>query len=86
MSKLTKLSKPDTTLSRFIPGRICAATKAHDLRAHGGNMAADAKETFGVHRTMLHGAELRFPSPGDGREVCIRAFAEPDFARLFRPR
>ena len=75
--------------------------RTHQIRAHmqaiGHPLLGDArygvaavndraKSTFGVRRTLLHGAELRFPSPADGREVCIRAFAEPDFARLFRPR
>ena len=75
--------------------------RTHQIRAHmqaiGHPLLGDArygvaavndraKSTFGVRRTLLHGAELRFPSPADGSEVCIRSFAEPDFARLFRPR
>ena len=45
---------------------------------------ARAKETYGVQRTMLHSAALRFPDPATGAEVRVVAVAEPDFARLFR--
>ena len=75
--------------------------RTHQIRAHlraighpllgddrYGDQATNdkARETFGVQRTLLHAAELRFPKPSDGHEVTARAVAEPDFARLFRPR
>jgi 23S rRNA-/tRNA-specific pseudouridylate synthase len=42
-----------------------------------------ARATFGVHRTMLHGARLRFPQPVTGKMIEVAAIHEPDFARLF---
>jgi 23S rRNA pseudouridine955/2504/2580 synthase len=75
--------------------------RTHQIRAHmraiGHPLLGDARygapaanaralETFGVRRTLLHSAELRFPSPADGGEITVRAASEPDFAQLFRPR
>lgn len=56
-----------------------------DARYGAAEVNARARETFGVQRTLLHAAELRFPRPADGVEVTVRACAEPDIARLFRP-
>ena len=49
-----------------------------DARA---NAAANA--TFGVSRTLLHGARLGFPAAGTGATVVVEAIHEPDFVRLF---
>ena len=57
-----------------------------DARYGAAEVNARARETFGVHRVLLHAAELRFPRPVDGVQVVVRACAEPDIARLFRPR
>lgn len=55
-----------------------------DARYGDPDANARAKETYGVQRTMLHSAALRFPDPATGAEVRVVAVAEPDFARLFR--
>lgn len=57
-----------------------------DARYGAAQINARARQTFGVQRALLHAAELRFPRPADGVEVVLRAKAEPDIARLFRPR
>jgi len=72
--------------------------RTHQIRAHLAAIGhplvgdarygdADANErmrgTHGVRRALLHGAELRFPHPADGRDVTVTATREPDFARLF---
>ncbi len=45
---------------------------------------AHARATFGIDRPMLHSARLRFRRPSDGQELDLRAWHEPDFARVFR--
>lgn len=45
---------------------------------------AHARATFGIDRPMLHAARLRFRRPSDGAELDLRAWHEPDFARVFR--
>ncbi|MEC7725335.1 MAG: RluA family pseudouridine synthase [Planctomycetota bacterium] len=57
-----------------------------DARYGAPAVNARARETFGIRRTLLHSAELRFQTPADGSEVTLRAASEPDFAQLFRPR
>ena len=71
--------------------------RTHQIRAHlaavgfpilgdprYGNREANerARQTHGVHRTLLHGARLVAPHPDDGREIAVTAAREPDFARL----
>ena len=69
-------------------GRFEFCLKVHHDVTHpeAGVPESRALETFGVRRTLLHSAELRFPSPADGGEITVRAASEPDFAQLFRPR
>lgn len=72
--------------------------RTHQIRAHlaaiGHPLLGDprygdpqanerARATFGVHRTMLHGARLAFPAPASGTPVTVLAWHEPDFLRLF---
>jgi RluA family pseudouridine synthase len=53
-----------------------------DPRYGDATANAAANATFGVSRTMLHGARLRFPAAG-GETVEVEAVHEPDFVRLF---
>lgn len=72
--------------------------RTHQIRAHlraidhpilgdprYGDATANerARATFGVRRTLLHAAELRFAHPTTGAEVLASAMREPDLARLF---
>jgi len=72
--------------------------RTHQIRAHlaaighpllgdpryGDRAANDkARATFGVTRTMLHGARLAFPDPATGEPIEVTAAHEPDFARVF---
>lgn len=72
--------------------------RTHQIRAHlaaiGHPLLGDARygdeeanerarSTYGVHRTLLHGAELEFPHPGSGDKIVVTAMREPDFVRLF---
>ncbi len=72
--------------------------RTHQIRAHlaaighpllgdqryGDRAANDkARATFGVDRTMLHGARLVFPDPATGQRIEVTASHEPDFARVF---
>jgi len=54
-----------------------------DPRYGDATANAAANATFGVSRTMLHGARLRFPSPDSGATVEVVAVHEPDFVRLY---
>jgi RluA family pseudouridine synthase len=73
--------------------------RTHQIRAHlaavghpllgdprYGDAAANerARATWGVARTMLHGARLSFPHPEGGRAIEVEAASEPDFARILR--
>lgn len=72
--------------------------RTHQIRAHlraighpllgdprYGDAAANerARSTHGIDRAMLHCDRLVAPRPSDGARIEARAFAEPDFARLF---
>ncbi|HZN41849.1 MAG TPA: RluA family pseudouridine synthase [Planctomycetota bacterium] len=54
-----------------------------DPRYGDATANAAANATFGVSRTMLHGARLRFPAAGTDGTVDVEAKHEPDFVRLF---
>jgi RluA family pseudouridine synthase len=54
-----------------------------DPRYGDATANAAANATFGVSRTMLHGAHLRFPAPDTGATIAVEAVHEPDFVRLF---
>jgi RluA family pseudouridine synthase len=54
-----------------------------DARYGDATANAAANATFGVSRTMLHGARLRFPAPDSGATVEVVAVHEPDFVRLY---
>ncbi|HEB52436.1 MAG TPA: RluA family pseudouridine synthase, partial [bacterium] len=56
-----------------------------DARYGDPRTNAHARATHGVHRTLLHSAELRFPRSHRGENVVVHAVWEPDFARLFDP-
>ena len=86
--------KKDSTLVRV---RL-ETGRTHQIRAHlaaighpllgdpryGDRRANDkARATFGVARTMLHGARLEFPDPATGERIEVVATHEPDFARVF---
>lgn len=73
--------------------------RTHQIRAHlaaiGHPLLGDprygdparnqqARATFGIDRPMLHSARLRFSRPSDGAPLDLRAWQEPDFARVFR--
>ena len=54
-----------------------------DARYGNGEANEHARATHGVHRALLHAAELRFPHATQANPIRVTAMREPDFARLF---